>query len=1098
MATRIELCGALTVEVDGRRVEEDLPGRQGRLLFAYLALNRERPVRRDELVDVVWDDHPPGSPDAGLAALLTRVRRALGPDAVEGRSHLRLALPDVSLDVDEARAAAADAEAALAAGDAQRAADQAQAALALFERPLLPELAGRWVDEQRAELDGLHSDALETLARAALRLGPGELPAADRAARALIQREPYRESGYAVLMELLAARGNAAEALRVYDQLRVLLRDELGATPAPHVTALNERLLRQGERPAAPAIPAATAVPLPVVLAGREERPFVGREPELTVLRAGWERTPAGQGGVVVLTGDAGMGKTRLAARFAAEAHASGAIVLHGRIDEETVVPYQPFVEALRHYAAHAGDLSGMDVEALAPLVPELGGMASESGERENRRYRLFEAVAAVLDRAAGERPLLLVVEDLQWAGRPTLLLLRHVVRRLHGSALMVLVTMRDEEANLVADPARMLADLSREHAVARIALAGLEEGETAELVGDAELAARLHSRTAGNPFFIEEMLRSLAEAPDEPTGVPEGVKDLVSRRLARLEPATVETLTAAAVLGRDFRLDTLEAMVERPGEELLGPLEEALRASVVREDAEHVDRFAFAHALVRETLYDAPAQARRARLHLRAGRALEAAGAPPGELAHHFFEARDVGGAEAAVEYGAAAARVAVAAHAYEEAAWHLEQALRVERRAELLIDLGDVRWQASEPGARAAFDEAAALARSAGAADLLARAALGAGGRFYMPTATDTAYVERLEEALAALGDADGPLRARLLARLAEHLALADTGDRAARLGADAVAMARRGDDDGALAAALMGHHAALLGIEHAPERLQLIDEALAIAERLDAHEVAALALHWRIFDLVELADLAEAQRSHARLEALARELHQPLYTHAALAWRGEWAHVAGRLDEAERIHRESLRVAEAAGATEARGFFLTQMFAVRRDQGRLGEMLEPIERLARQPGSIGVVWRAPLPLALLQAGETERARAAYDVALAAALEGLPSSLFRLSGLVCVAEACAILGDADGAEPLIERLEPHADRLAQTAFSGCWGSVRRFLGLLHATAGRPDEARAQLEAARELHLTLDAPLLVAVIERDLADVSGERLGAL
>ena len=258
------------------------------------------------------------------------------------------------LDVDEARAAAADAEAALAAGDAQRAADQAQAALALFERPLLPELAGRWVDEQRAELDGLHSDALETLARAALRLGPGELPAADRAARALIQREPYRESGYAVLMELLAARGNAAEALRVYDQLRVLLRDELGATPAPHVTALNERLLRQGERPAAPATPAATAVPLPVVLAGREERPFVGREPELTVLRAGWERTPAGQGGVVVLTGDAGMGKTRLAARFAAEAHESGAIVLHGRIDEETVVPYQPFVEALRHYAAHA------------------------------------------------------------------------------------------------------------------------------------------------------------------------------------------------------------------------------------------------------------------------------------------------------------------------------------------------------------------------------------------------------------------------------------------------------------------------------------------------------------------------------------------------------------------------------------------------------------------------------------------------------------------------------------------------------------------------------------------------------------------------
>ena len=228
-------------------------------------------------------------------------------------------------------------------------------------------------------------------------------------------------------------------------------------------------------------------------------------------------------------------------------------------------------------------------------------------------------------------------------------------------------------------------------------------------------------------------------------------------------------------------------------------------------------------------------------------------------------------------------------------------------------------------------------------------------------------------------------------------------------------------------------------------------MIDEAVAIAERLGGRRARRAR--------AALADLRPRRarptsrtrrRSHARLETLARELHQPLYSHAALAWRGEWAHLAGRLEEAERIERESLRVAEAAGASEARGFFLTQMFAVRRDQGRLGEMLEPIERLARQPGSIGVVWRAPLPLVLLQAGETERARAAYDVALAAALHGLPSSLFRLSGLVCVAEACAALGDADGADALIARLEPHADRLAQTAFSGCWGSVRRFLGLL------------------------------------------------
>ena len=650
MATRIELCGALTVEVDGRRVEEDLPGRQGRLLFAYLALNRERPVRRDELVDVVWDENPPGRPTRGWPRCSPALRRALGPDAVEGRSHLRLALPDAWLDVDAARAAAADAEAALAAGDPRRAAEQAQAALALFERPLLPELSGRWVDEQRAALDGLHSDALETLARAALRLGPGELPAADRAAQALIQREPYRESGYAVLMELLAARGNVAEALRVHEQLRVLLRDELGATPAPHITALHDRLLLQGESPA-PAADAAR-VPLPAVLARREELPFVGA-------RAGAGGPAAALGGHAGRRGrrrradrrsrhgqDAAVGALR---RRGARRRRGGAARAHRRGDRRALPAVRGGAAPLRrprgrHQRRSTSRRSRRSCRSS-------GGTPSESGERENRRYRLFEAVAALLGRAAGERPVLLVVEDLQWAGQPTLLLLRHVVRRLHGRPLMVLVTLRNEEANLVADPARLLADLSREHVVERIGLEGLEESEAAELVGDAELARRLHGRTAGNPFFIEEMLRSLEEAPDEPPGVPEGVKDLVSRRLARLQPDTVETLTAAAVLGRDFSLATLEAMVARPGEELLGALEEALRASVVREDAEHVDRFAFAHALVRETLYDAPAHARRVRLHLRAGHALEAAGAPPGELAHHFFEARDVGGAEAAVD---------------------------------------------------------------------------------------------------------------------------------------------------------------------------------------------------------------------------------------------------------------------------------------------------------------------------------------------------------------------------------------------------------------------------------------------------------------
>ena len=504
--------------------------------------------------------------------------------------------------------------------------------------------------------------------------------------------------------------------------------------------------------------------------------------------------------------------------------------------------------------------------------MPELGGgdTAPErpAGERENRRYRLFEAVAALLGAAAGERPLLLVVEDLQWAGRPTLLLLRHVVRRLHGSPLLVLVTLRDTEADPGGAPARLLADLSREHVVERMTLAGLEEGETAALVGDEELARSLQARTAGNPFFIEEMLRSLAEAPEDPPGVPEGVKELVSRRLARLAPATVETLTAGAVLGRDFGLATLEAMVARPGEELLGALEEGLRAGhrargrrarrPLRLRARARARDALRRARPGAPGAAAPARRPGARGGGRAGGRAR----PPllrrarGRRGRGGGRARRRGRAPRGGRARLRGGRVAPRAGAGGASA----RAARGGARAELLLALGDVRWQASEPGARAAFDDAAELARAEHAPDVLARAVLGAGGRFYMPTALDADYVARLEEALAALGDSDGSLRARLLARLAEHLALADAGERPGQLGGEAVAMARRGGDEGALAAALMGRHAALLDIEHAAVRLQVIDEALAIAERLEASELAALAQHWRIYDLVELGEVGE----------------------------------------------------------------------------------------------------------------------------------------------------------------------------------------------------------------------------------------------
>jgi DNA-binding SARP family transcriptional activator len=242
--TRIELCGRLKVEIRGDHLEGRLPGRQGRMLLAYLVANRARPISRDELMGALWPSEAPAAPGPALSTLLTRLRQSLGEGMLEGRHELWLCLPaDASIDVEVMQARAAEAESRLACGDPRQALDAARAALALTERRLLPEFAEPWVEELRQELGERRRAMLEVSARAALMLGGPELAAAERAAVALVADNPFRESSYGLLMEIHAARGDVAEALRVYDGLRMLLREELGVLPSQALVRLSERLL---------------------------------------------------------------------------------------------------------------------------------------------------------------------------------------------------------------------------------------------------------------------------------------------------------------------------------------------------------------------------------------------------------------------------------------------------------------------------------------------------------------------------------------------------------------------------------------------------------------------------------------------------------------------------------------------------------------------------------------------------------------------------------------------------------------------------------------------------------------------------------------
>ncbi len=243
-ATRIQLCGRIAVELEGRRLEAKLPGRQGRLLFAYLVLRRAHAVTRDELAAAIWPEEAPAGADSNLRVVVSRLRKALGPDALVGRADLRLVLPaDAWIDIEVAACKIHEAEAAVHAEDWSRALPAATIAYSISGRGFLSGEDAPWAVEQRRWLEDVHMRALECDAAASLGIGGSEVAAAERDARRLIRLAPYRESGYRLLMQALACRDNSAEALLVYEQLRTVLRDELGTTPSAATQALHRRLL---------------------------------------------------------------------------------------------------------------------------------------------------------------------------------------------------------------------------------------------------------------------------------------------------------------------------------------------------------------------------------------------------------------------------------------------------------------------------------------------------------------------------------------------------------------------------------------------------------------------------------------------------------------------------------------------------------------------------------------------------------------------------------------------------------------------------------------------------------------------------------------
>jgi DNA-binding SARP family transcriptional activator/tetratricopeptide (TPR) repeat protein len=1120
----IRLCGPMGVERGGRPVASALPGRQGRLLFAYLVLNRDRDCGRAELIDLLWPERPPAAAETALSALLSKLRKALGDGALAGRSELRF-LPGAAIDVDLEAAAtsAARAEAAVDAHDWAEAAGRARDVLAVDLQTFLPDCDGPWVNELRRELETIRLRALEALGESCLHQGGRELGAAEQAARAAIAAAPFRESAHRLLMEVHEAQGNPAEALRVFEELRVLLRDELGTTPGQAALTVHERVLRGEARAPKPAPPRVQQIPVtswpPPLAAAVERHALVGRARELEVLDECWAEAITGTRRLVLLAGDAGIGKTRLAAEIAQRAHEDGALVLYGRFDEQALAPYQPVVEMVRGWSSGASleplkDRVGIRAADLAILFGEFGPPPGDTGEPgphghdgDGRRLRFFDAVAALLGEAGASAPLVLAFDDLHWADRPTLQLLRHLVRSPQPRRALILGTYRDAEVEPGSPLHELIGDVRREGLLKHVELTGLAEEEVGELVSALGVAApapafvhALHNETEGNPFFIEEVVRHLRDSEHDlhsdvsltDAGVPEGVREVTARRLRRLSADSRQALQVAAVIGRDFDYDVLEAVAPLHDDALISALEDGVEARVLRE-AGRVGRYAFTHALVRATLYDGLSQLRRARLHGRVGEAiarLRSADLDPylPQLAHHFAQAAPVEQPERAIDFALAAARRADRLLAWEEAAQHYRAALRARElaghredriRAELLLALGSSEDRAGmEEEARATFQAAASTSRALGDGPLLGRAALGFAGPWSILGRVDDDRLCLLEEALAALGGEDSPLRARLLARLALELYYSGDPDRRLALSEEAVELARRLGDPRTLAVCLDARHYALWRPENVSERLDVASELRRVAEETGDPELELEGAGWTVVDLLELGDVQGADIQIAAVSKLAEALQRPIWLWWSSLFRCTRAQLVGSFDEAERLADATLEIGRHGQAENAVNAYAQAIFNIRREQGRLAEVEPAVRRFIEIYPAL-VAWRAALALMLVELGRLDEARTEFE---ALAADELPRDANWLIAVTLLAEVCGALGDGDRAEGLYELLEPYAGRNVVVGRAAtCNGAASRLLGILAGAMRSWELAEGHFINALAMHERMGAKPWVA-----------------
>ena len=1075
----------------------DLPSASQRRLLARLAVDAPRALRVDLLCDVLAV-----SPGA-LRTIVSRLRRGFGDTIVEAsQGRYRLGAPvDATLFATLLSQAGADDD---RIGTLER-------ALALWTGPAVEEFAAEaWAEPDVARLAELHASAVED--HAVELIGARRWAAAIAELKAHVSVHPLRDRPWGLLVQALGGAGRQADAMAAFGEYRGYLAEWVGTEPSAAVRDIQRRIAAGWdgiEEQGSPQLVRPSSwrgngwLPLQSELAWGPA--MVGRARELELLAAEAAQVGGSGSRTVIVEGEAGIGKTTMLGAFARSVRDAGAAaVLYGRCQDGPAVPLEPFRLLIGHLVEHApADVLRAHVSRcgghLVRIAPRLADRVELSGasvsDEATDRHLLFEAVSDVLSRLAAISPLVVLLDDVQWAEPTAVQLLRHLGRALVNVPVLLVLSARDTDERRSIELRAVLADLECRPG-RRIFLGGFDDDELADLTASllavnaaavtSAVSARLRDQTAGNPLYATQLVRHWAESgylalaatevefADGATGdeVPANLRNLLWSRVSALGDQVVEVLSAAAVLGTQFAVGAVIEMAGISDSDAMDALDAAEAAGLLAEVAARAPTLRFVHVLVARAVYGGLPRGRRRRLHAQAAEVLvKRAGAPTVHLAAQIARQYNLGGmlAEArrwaitAGDYAAGQLSPAEAARWYRTALDHGATLDVPDReRAGLLVRLGHAQQQAGDPGALATLTEAAALARGCGAPAIVAEAALATDRGFLRLGTAAPAQVALVESALE-VADADPATRARLLALLAEVLVSEMAGTRRIGLAREAIALADASPDPALLARICSSVLHALWGPDLEATRLRADVASRSIAAAAAAGDLELeFAVHTAAYTVaIQLADPAAAARSLGRLHSIADVTGAPQMT-----WTVDWfeafvATMQARFADAGRLGREAEAIGLTLGAAEALDVFTRQAAVLATIAGHHAE-LPPIVAQAIEAGPVKLTYHLAHAIA---SGPKQVASDLLGEAAAEGFRNVPPDVMWLTSMLGYTTLAIELKDLDAAERLLAIIEPYAGQIATNL-----GPAAAYAGRLASLLGRHDVADQHLNTAFEI----------------------------